>query len=116
MSQLAVWSDQVRKTAGHPGLRHSDLAPEEDGHSPAPWYQAVIPKLGPLSLVGRCSSSTGPFCGAPPSLENIKRSYSPPIPTPVFISYAQMSTAETGWDKFFILLFIKSNIMEISTY
>lgn len=34
------------------------------------------------------------------------------IPTPVFISYAQMRTAETGMDKFFVLLFIKSNIMK----
>lgn len=33
-------------------------------------------------------------------------------PTPVFISYAQMRTAETGMEKFFVLLFSKSNIMK----
>lgn len=34
------------------------------------------------------------------------------VPTPVFISYAQMQTAETGMEKFFVLLFSKSNIMK----
>lgn len=65
VGRLAVWSDQVRKTAGHLGLRHSALAPEKDGHSSAPWYQAVIPKLGPVSFVGRRFSKHWPFLLGP---------------------------------------------------